>query len=83
MKRVILPRGERFHVQLLDSIVGRMADIAAAKLREAGFCTDDDFKAAGFSAKAINAHGDRARHRAAHAMAKERNSALAGTPGSN
>jgi hypothetical protein len=45
-----------------------MAEIARRQLGAIGFCTDDHFRAAGFSAAAVQRHGDRARHRAALAM---------------
>lgn len=75
-----LIRGERVSNGLTASLISHMAATARRQIARTGFCTDDDFKAAGFSAKAINAHGNRARHSAVQTMARERNRATGGDP---
>lgn len=63
---------QRTRLAAKAALIARMSAIAALRLRAVGFCTDQDFRAAGFTAEIINAHGNRARHRAVHVMAKER-----------
>ena len=56
----------------IDQVLGRMAGIAIARFEAIGFCTDDDFRRAGYPDDLIRAHGDRARHRAQHVMTRNR-----------
>lgn len=58
----------RLRNDLAEGVVGRMAQLARQQLSAIGFCTDEHFRAAGFSAIAVQRHGDRARHRAALVM---------------
>ena len=58
-----------------------MAKIAQRHLSATGFCTDDHFRGAGFSAVAVKRHGDLARHRAALAMTRARERASTTTAG--
>jgi len=55
-----------------DQILGRMAEIAIAKITAKGFCSNGDFMAAGCSSESIKAHADRARERALHVMNRAR-----------
>lgn len=71
MSRARLQR-TRLRIELAEGVVARMAEAAQRHLAATGFCTDDHFRAAGFSAAAVQRHGDRARHRAARAMQRAR-----------
>lgn len=58
--------------QAIARLLDRMAKAAADAMVKTGFCTDDDFRAAGFSARNIEEHGNLARHRAVQDAAKAR-----------
>jgi len=71
----------RLRNDLAEGVVARMAEIARARLGATGFCTDDHFRAAGFSAAAVKRHGDRARHRAALVMTRAHERATTSSAG--
>jgi hypothetical protein len=58
--------------QAIARLVDRMARVAADRIVAIGFCTDDHFRDAGFSARNIKDHGNLARHRAVQDAAKAR-----------
>lgn len=55
-------------------LIDRMAKVAGDRMVAIGFCTDDQFRAVGFTARNVKEHGNLARHRAVQAAVKARES---------